>query len=494
MLNNGHNVEDFDLFFENGICWECDNGGEITINEGNEIYTVISVSRGKKSVDKKLLKRKTSQEELLNRLKEMLKVENGLDKDSLGLIIRQTSNNIKFTESSIEVSKNRQFDVFTRSDFLKVNDSSYLKKYTVKYAYVNPYLEYNKDYESLGLSSYNKHKEFINTNFQSVIYQDEEKTERLLIPNPLFWVIERFDNINNIKKLISEFIDIQSVYPDEIPAKCVDNVILTKPQKGYFVNAPRGLNLRENPNSTSKVVTKLEYNDKVNLIEKSEIELTIKDYDDKGNFIKNITDSWYKVSFEKEDLLYTGYVFGGYLENKNSGRKFFIQYRNPCLNESTKKYTNYNHGRFEIVEGKIYYEKLIKLPLKEVDFVEMPDFDNAIFTKPTLLKRAKDRETILEQKNDLGVISEIEKVELEKIERLKELAYCESKIINHIQGGGKMVQILVHHGNDVWGGEMFDFQHSVRVAFSVKVNSNCEIIDLGVGRNSVDLVRRYLLN
>lgn len=81
----------------------------------------------------------------------------------------------------------------------------------------------------------------------------------------------------------------------------------------FYINAERGLNLRSFFSTKSKVILKLEYNDRVELIEKTNEKLTVRDYDSEGNFLGNITDFWVKVRFVKENETFNGYVFNGYL-------------------------------------------------------------------------------------------------------------------------------------------------------------------------------------
>ena len=84
----------------------------------------------------------------------------------------------------------------------------------------------------------------------------------------------------------------------------------------FLVKAPSGLNLRSQPSSSSNVILKLDYLDKVRILEKTNRSLTIKDYDTLGNFKGNIDGFWVKVKSIKNESEYQGYVFDGYLEKK----------------------------------------------------------------------------------------------------------------------------------------------------------------------------------
>ena len=86
-----------------------------------------------------------------------------------------------------------------------------------------------------------------------------------------------------------------------------------------FVNAENGLNLRKLPSSSSIIIKKLNNNDKVEVIEKTNVQLTVKDYDSNGNFIRNITDFWVRIKFNDiNNQTFDGYVFQGYLDSNAS--------------------------------------------------------------------------------------------------------------------------------------------------------------------------------
>lgn len=88
----------------------------------------------------------------------------------------------------------------------------------------------------------------------------------------------------------------------------------TLSENEFLVKAPSGLNLRSQPSSSSNVVLKLEYLDKVEILERTNRSLTIKDYDTLGNFKGNIDGFWVKVKSIINNREYQGYVFDGYLK------------------------------------------------------------------------------------------------------------------------------------------------------------------------------------
>ena len=80
------------------------------------------------------------------------------------------------------------------------------------------------------------------------------------------------------------------------------------------VNAENGLNLRNQPTSNSEIITKLINNEKVKITEVTDVKLTVKDYDSKGNFLGNITDNWVKLKTIDRAVTIEGYAFKGYLK------------------------------------------------------------------------------------------------------------------------------------------------------------------------------------
>ncbi len=70
-------------------------------------------------------------------------------------------------------------------------------------------------------------------------------------------------------------------------------------EKIKYTNAPSGLRLRESPNTESKVILTIPYNEKVAIL----------DEDDKSVTFENISGKWTKIRYNKNE----GWVFGGFL-------------------------------------------------------------------------------------------------------------------------------------------------------------------------------------
>ncbi len=70
------------------------------------------------------------------------------------------------------------------------------------------------------------------------------------------------------------------------------------------VLAVNGLNMREEPNSSSRVLTKVPYGKRVEILEKTKVEMQL----------GWITDHWYRVQFRGRE----GFIFGGNLNNLES--------------------------------------------------------------------------------------------------------------------------------------------------------------------------------
>ena len=98
----------------------------------------------------------------------------------------------------------------------------------------------------------------------------------------------------------------------------------------YYVSSQGGLNVREEPNSSSKKVATILYGQKVTIESKTGIKLTINDTDKETGVSKAIEGEWvkieYSVSFFNEPgegeitenplskKIYNGYVFDGFLK------------------------------------------------------------------------------------------------------------------------------------------------------------------------------------
>lgn len=82
-------------------------------------------------------------------------------------------------------------------------------------------------------------------------------------------------------------------------------------QDTYFVTAPNGLVLRDNPDKNANKITTVPYKSEVKSLENTKIRLDILD---NGKLIEG---EWMKVSFHDDYDIYTGYVFSGYLINEN---------------------------------------------------------------------------------------------------------------------------------------------------------------------------------
>ena len=129
-----------------------------------------------------------------------------------------------------------------------------------------------------------------------------------------------FRSILNFKKQINDDSSLLRKLYDEYKG-VKNNIDSTKidendtlSENEFLVNAPSGLNLRSQPSSSSNVVIKLEYLDKVEILERTNRSLTIKDYDTLGNFKGNIDGFWVKVKSIINKREYQGYVFDGYLK------------------------------------------------------------------------------------------------------------------------------------------------------------------------------------
>ena len=79
------------------------------------------------------------------------------------------------------------------------------------------------------------------------------------------------------------------------------------------VLAVNGLNMRSQPESKSRVVTKVPYGKQVEILEKTDNELQL----------GWVQDNWYKVRFRGRE----GYIFGGYLSRLNAP----VDFENPRL-------------------------------------------------------------------------------------------------------------------------------------------------------------------
>ena len=115
--------------------------------------------------------------------------------------------------------------------------------------------------------------------------------------------------MNLLRKLYNEYKGLSNKIDN---SKVDKNDILLENE--FLVNAQSGLNLRSQPSSSSNVVLKLEYLNKVEVLERTNRSLTIKDYDTLGNFKGNIDGFWVKVKSTINDREYQGYVFDGYLK------------------------------------------------------------------------------------------------------------------------------------------------------------------------------------
>jgi len=117
------------------------------------------------------------------------------------------------------------------------------------------------------------------------------------------------DDSSLLRKLYNEYKGLSNKIDN---SKVDKNDILLENE--FLVNAQSGLNLRSQPSSSSNVVLKLEYLDKVEILERTNRSLTIKDYDTLGNFKGNIDGFWVKVKSIINNREYQGYVFDGYLK------------------------------------------------------------------------------------------------------------------------------------------------------------------------------------
>ncbi|MDA9015795.1 SH3 domain-containing protein [Flavobacteriaceae bacterium] len=145
----------------------------------------------------------------------------------------------------------------------------------------------------------------------------------------------------------------------------IQNTTKTK-IKSAFINAENGLNLRSSPSTKSAIIMKLDNNDKVEVIEITDVELTLKDYDSNGNFLGNITDNWVKIKYQENNKTFEGYVFNGYL---GSGK----------IKSSKKSQNNLNNNSNKKVTLKGNFKSNVKAFTKEQKFIiEAVEIGNTI--------------------------------------------------------------------------------------------------------------------
>lgn len=94
-------------------------------------------------------------------------------------------------------------------------------------------------------------------------------------------------------------------------------------QQIQYVHADNGLIVRENPETGSKRIGKLEYGTRVYIISETEFNLTIKD---EG---KDINGNW--VEIEEVDGNQKGYVFNGFLTSDELNKRIEIKFRDFSL-------------------------------------------------------------------------------------------------------------------------------------------------------------------
>ena len=174
-------------------------------------------------------------------------------------------------------------------------------------------VDFYSDYSSLDDSlvlvgtEINKYNMFKPRNFKrNSIYDD-------MIPSSKESILSFQKQINGDSSLLRKLYDEYKGVKNNIDNTNVDkNDILLENE--FLVNAQSGLNLRSQPSSSSNVVLKLEYLNKVEVLERTNRSLTIKDYDTLGNFKGNIDGFWVKVKSTINNREYQGYVFDGYLK------------------------------------------------------------------------------------------------------------------------------------------------------------------------------------
>ena len=134
-----------------------------------------------------------------------------------------------------------------------------------------------------------------------------------IIPSSKESILNFKKQINDDSSLLRKLYDEYKGVKNNIDSTKIDEND-TLSENEFLVNAPSGLNLRSQPSSSSNVVIKLEYLDKVEILERTNRSLTIKDYDTLGNFKGNIDGFWVKVKSIINKREYQGYVFDGYLK------------------------------------------------------------------------------------------------------------------------------------------------------------------------------------
>jgi len=113
----------------------------------------------------------------------------------------------------------------------------------------------------------------------------------------------------------------------------VFNVALLTAQQEAYVAAESGLSLRDQPDVSAKILTKLSYGEVIGVLEKTDIKLVIVDAGEK------ISGEWVKV----ETRNHIGYVFNGYLSPNKIARTIRLKLDN--LNVEIKNLATSDYKR-----------------------------------------------------------------------------------------------------------------------------------------------------
>lgn len=154
-------------------------------------------------------------------------------------------------------------------------------------------------------------------------------------------------------------------------------------QKTLYVTAENGLIVRDSPSKTGERIGKIPFAEKVQIIEKTDIELSIRD---EGETLRG---HWVKVEYLEDEFdIPIGYVFDGYLSSKKVFKPFFIQFPDFVLEMEGFKVWNHRTNNISAYTDTVRFEvgvsgssEDIKLKITKPKFAEIAfyqRFENSI--------------------------------------------------------------------------------------------------------------------
>ncbi len=143
---------------------------------------------------------------------------------------------------------------------------------------------------------------------------------------------------NNIEEIQSQKITKENHEKDKVISNSEDI---------FYVKAKSGLIIRKEPKTNSDKLGKFNYSDQVQIIKKTQINISITD---EG---KVINGEWYKVSGIKKSSV-TGYVFSGFLTKKKIEHPFHIDLITKWLPEIEGCTCHFSLNKDDLEEGDRY--------------------------------------------------------------------------------------------------------------------------------------------